>query len=152
LYLNPPLEQDTIKVLGEFLVLWSLYEAKFFDTRYSNTSLKEKIDSGIICLNDLEMPLSYLKIRYLSNSRTTNETFEKLQLRGNDYPGEVRQALEGGGTPHEVTFAILVIVYRLRNNLFHGIKQTAMFNMQKENFQMASAILTDILWSREFFY
>jgi hypothetical protein len=42
-------------------------------------------------------------------------------------------------------FALLMIVYRLRNNLFHGSKQIGNLNNQAENLNMGSKVLTAIM-------
>lgn len=152
LYLREPLEPDTMNVLGEFLLLWSIYESKYFNSEYSNTTLKQYITEGKISIIDVGNPLRYLTERYLDSEENVNQTFEKLHFRRGDYPIEIRRTLERGGTHQEITLAILVIIYRLRNNLFHGIKEVAIFNMQKDNFRMASAVLTEIISRKAFLY
>ena len=43
--------------------------------------------------------------------------------------------------------ALMIIVYRLRNNLFHGIKSVHMLNDQVQNLDNASHCLAAILES-----
>lgn len=48
-----------------------------------------------------------------------------------------------GGTnePAEVAAGVLIIVYRFRNNLHHGLKWAYGIQEQRENFEQSNAVL-----------
>ena len=51
--------------------------------------------------------------------------------------------------PAERVAAVLIIVYRFRNNLFHGEKWEYQLEGQLENFQQASSVLVQAIeWHR----
>jgi hypothetical protein len=142
---HPPITEDTMNVLKDFLLLWNVYDTKFFNSDYSNKKLRLLVDSGIIQAQDIHPALSYFSHRYTSNCIVTNENFEKLHFRKNDYRKDVVNSLHLIGTVADATFAVLIIIYRLRCNLFHGLKDAASFNLQKQNFEIANRVLLEVL-------
>ena len=47
--------------------------------------------------------------------------------------------------PKEILKALLYILYRFRNNLFHGEKEVVRLNGQIENFKVANDLLAKVL-------
>jgi hypothetical protein len=68
--------------------------------------------------------------------------FESLRLRPRDEPELVLAVLNR--TNEDIVdkvFALFMVVYRLRNNLFHGYKWAYRLRDQKSNFENASRVL-----------
>lgn len=47
--------------------------------------------------------------------------------------------------PVNIIEAILIIIYRLRNNIFHGEKELHTIHLQHDNFNCANRFLAEIL-------
>ncbi|MEG6992810.1 hypothetical protein V1979_38690, partial [Pseudomonas aeruginosa] len=64
--------------------------------------------------------------------------FPYLNLRPSDHPGLVQAVIEGANNdPRDRMLGLLMIVWRLRNNLFHGAKWAYQLRDQRENFTHA---------------
>ncbi len=72
--------------------------------------------------------------------------FGRLHFRENDRQELVKKVLLGDeSTTAEKLAACLIIVFRYRNNYFHGIKWATEFRGQQENFERSSKLLADVL-------
>jgi hypothetical protein len=146
LFLDPPVSKDTLQTVQQFTLLWMIYEGRVFGTKYKNATLQELVTDGVIKLKDLEKPWDYFSSRYMVDDATLNDTFDQLSFESKKDESRLREILTSGTTDQkERTVAILLIVHRLRNNLFHGIKKMASLNLQRENLAMANNVLEDIL-------
>ena len=75
-----------------------------------------------------------------------NHRFAHLNFRPNDRQALVEVVLLGNEqTPTEVIKALLIITFRLRNNLFHGLKWAHEMRDQQSNFEQATSVLTKVL-------
>ncbi|RZK37351.1 MAG: hypothetical protein EOO61_09115 [Hymenobacter sp.] len=146
LFLDPPVTADTLQTVQRFTLLWMIYEGRVFGTKYKNATLEELVMAGLIRLENLNTPWNYFASRYMGDSATLNDTFDQLSFESRKDESRLRGILTSGTTDtKERTLAILLVVHRLRNNLFHGIKKMASLNLQRENLDMANSVLEDIL-------
>jgi hypothetical protein len=84
---------------------------------------------------------SYFTARYFSNGTFTRR-FEELNLRPKDNPALVEAVLKGEkANVSDIVTAVLIVVFRLRNNLFHGVKFAYQMRGQLDNFTHANAVL-----------
>lgn len=132
-----------------FALLWSFFEARAMHTSGSSERIRKLANSwessGQIDLSDFAAPLAYFRQRYFNNDQPT-EYFSSLYLRKSDYPGLVQAVLRGDSvTPAETLAALLIVVFRLRNNLFHGTKWAYGIQDQLANFEYANAVLMNAL-------
>jgi hypothetical protein len=67
--------------------------------------------------------------------------FKHLNLRPADQPGVVQSVLDGNNDPRDQLPIVLMIVWRFRNNLFHGEKWAYQLQDQLSNFTHANAVL-----------
>ncbi len=128
-----------------FSLLWSFFEAEALNTNASaNRILKLTYDWANTSRLHNELftnPLAYFQERYFQNGNFT-EYFHALNLRRNDNPDLVASVFNGDNTePADQVAALLIVVLRLRNNLFHGVKWAYGISGQFENFTYANAIL-----------
>jgi hypothetical protein len=80
----------------------------------------------------------YFRDRYVGKSGVTHR-FGHLNLRNGDMPDLVRQTLMSKEpTALDVAATVLTIIYRYRNNLFHGVKWSYELRGQLENFAHAN--------------
>ena len=141
-------EQDITSIL-HFCLMWSLFESTACDNKANLTTIKKAVeklcDSGKLKEGRFEATLSYFMKRYLNGS-DTNTIFEKLNFRLSDKRELVESVLKGEETNCDsILFALLIIVYRLRNNLFHGEKWGDKLAEQATNFTVANRLLANVL-------
>jgi hypothetical protein len=139
------LPDEDRNAIFEFSLLWSLFEAKALNTRASAHAIHELVQKRMaqngLNIHDFEPSLRYFRERYFVEGAATSH-FNDLHLRENDNPELVRQVLRGANdNPADSVAALLIVIYRLRNNLFHGLKWAYGIRNQRANFENANAAL-----------
>ena len=137
------------QALFHFLMLWSLYEHKSLGNSASASrilsTVHEWADQGKLQANKFAGGLQYFRSRYFDNGESTPR-FAGLNLRPNDSPDMVRTVLAGtNDNAADGVAALLIVVYRLRNNLFHGAKWDGDLRNQHSNFTHANTALMTAL-------
>jgi len=132
-----------------FALMWNMFESSVCNQSASLQALEAAVDEleRNNLLGDIEFNsfLSYFQNRYVSNREFT-ERFPHLRLRSRDREQLVREVLLGNETnPSSVALTCLLIVYRYRNNLFHGIKEIYDIGNQKDLFEQSSMLLAKIM-------
>ena len=128
-----------------FSLLWSLFESGALNTNGNARAIvaaaKLWADENLIAERAFHRQLAHFRNRYHANGAFTYR-FEQLGFRPHDRRALVEQALGGDeADPALVAAAVLIIVYRLRNNLFHGVKWADGIRGQLENFDHANEAL-----------
>lgn len=141
-------EEDRAAIFN-FTLLWSLFEARVMDNfacaKRICTKVDEWRDAGTLDANEYGAELAYFKERYYANGAFTDH-FLDLNLRAADQPDVVRSVLNGSNTdPRNRLLTVLMIVWRFRNNLFHGAKWAYQLQGQLSNFTHANAVLMRLL-------
>lgn len=134
--------------VAQFSIVWSVFEAQALSTNASAEAIVRFVEKNAASFGSAEPfgdALAYFRQRYVSNGQT-NHKFKRLRFRRNDRRELVEAVLlEHEATPTEIVKALLIIVFRLRNNLFHGIKWANEMRGQQRNFDNAIAVLTRVL-------
>jgi len=135
-------ERDAIT---HFSFLWTMFEARVLKTRASANAIIEAsrwwAGNGLLAADTFGREVAYFRDRYVVDGTFTYQ-FEHLYLRRNDAPALVKKVLAGeDAAPEEIAAAALIIVYRFRNNLFHGVKWSYELQGQLDNFTHANAVL-----------
>lgn len=135
-------ERDAIM---QFALLWSFFEAMALDNSASVRAITRLVQSwesnGQLDVDAFTKSLAYFKERYFNNG-TATEKFQGLHFRPRDKRALVEAVLtEQNTNPEDCVAALLIIVYRIRNNLFHGEKWAYDIQGQLGNFTNANAIL-----------
>jgi len=125
--------------------LWTVYEGTVLQASGSAAAIILTVDSlksrGRLSLDPFRPAIEYFTGRYFDGSDLT-EAFHGLHLRSNDRRELVENVLRGKSSDDaEILSAVLIIIYRLRNNLFHGVKWSYGIKDQLENFRNANAVL-----------
>jgi hypothetical protein len=128
-----------------FALLWSLFESKALQTKASARAIhllvQKREAEGRLNAADFQPSLIYFQDRYFANGEFTDH-FQGLLLRRNDEPELVQQVLSGQtSAPVAVVTGLFIVIYRLRNNLFHGVKWAYGIRGQQGNFEHANAAL-----------
>ena len=139
------LSVDERSAIMEFSFLWSLFEARALNSRGNGDAIvrvsERWIDEGLLTEQTFEHELAYFQNRYWKDGEFTYH-FEHLHLRPGDQPDLVKRVLRDEAADlSEVATTVLIIVYRFRNNLFHGVKWAYQLQGQLENFSHANAVL-----------
>ena len=129
--------------LLEFLILWNLFEKRLFNKRFSiAAAIRNDVKVSSVSLDDA---FDYFKKRYIENGRT-NSKFDALSFRRNDKKSNVVNIL--CGVPDVIlnrSTAVQIIIYRLRNNLFHGLKEVETLSSNKSTFLIVNEFLLSCL-------
>lgn len=147
--------ENNIQSIKDFLLIWNLFEGKFFETSFSIDKLESVLKNTDIDINCFLPYLEYFKNRYVNQEdNTITERFSFLHFRRNDREDFVTEVLLNNkdipnyietNTQYEIVLAISIIVYRFRNNLFHGVKNIQHIAQQEENFVTANGFLRTII-------
>jgi len=145
------LSADARDAIAGFTTMWNFFESTLCNNRASLAAFEralERFQSDQVppaTSRTLDACLAFWKFRY----RTPDgfgHLFEGLYFRPSDKRAHVEAVLEGTATnPDDKVLALMIIIYRLRNNLFHGLKTLEMLNDQVQNLVNASRCLAAIL-------
>lgn len=143
------IDTGTIDLIKEFVFLWSFFEFQFLNCKAKPNSIvvvaNNLIGRNKIVKLDYEYCLTYFKKRYFKNGNFT-EHFNGLNLRSNDKQVIIESVLSGeSDQPKDELAAVLSIILRYRNNLFHGEKWSYNLNGQSDNFRHANEVLKNII-------
>jgi len=143
------LSSEELNAISDFSLLWALFESRLLDTEGSARAICDVVNSwqrnGALDAASLDPELGYFRQRYFANGAFTDR-FDHLHLRRNDHEALVRGVIDGSDNdPRNRVAAILIIVFRYRNNLFHGVKWQYKLAGQLANFTAAKAVLMKVL-------
>jgi len=143
------LPQQDRDAISHFALLWSFFEARALTARGSAHAIlaltHEWLALGRLTMEPFSESLQYFKERYYANGAET-EYLSGLNLRPNDCRDLVYAVLKGENTdPADCVAALLIVIYRLRNNLFHGAKWAYGIQGQLTNFTHANTTLMNAL-------
>ena len=139
---------ETYQSISDFCVMWVIFETTLLSD--TDNTVEELIEIATRLSHsyvNLEVPLKFWTDRYVSNDGI-NSKFERLKLKQEEHIDLVKRVLLGEkDSLVEKTHALLLIVYRMRNNLFHGNKDITRIHEQKENLNIASGFLKNVISS-----
>lgn len=146
--LGPP----ELQAVEDFSLLWSVFENQVCDTNASPSTLvaipKALARRGTLDMAPFREALIYFQNRYCQEGRVTQH-FEGLRLpagRAKDAALVTDLVLGTANLDREDVLAgMLLIVYRYRNNLFHGDKWYYGMVDQRENFKHACDVLMAVM-------
>jgi len=132
-----------------FTFLWSLFEAQVMENFARADLISAKVDAwrdaATLDADQFDSELVYFRQRYFAGGDFTYR-FAHLNLRPADQPNIVRSVLDGSNNdPRDRVLTVLMIVWRFRNNLFHGEKWAYQLQGQRENFNQANSVLMRLL-------
>jgi hypothetical protein len=140
------LSEDERVAIRDFSMLWSLLEGTVLGSRGNAGTLITMVNGlrerGAVDLAPVAAAIAHFRERYYADGEFTPAFDQHLHFRNNDHR-PVAEAFISGATndPVEMLKGLLIIIYRLRNNLFHGIKWTYRIQGQLENFRHANATI-----------
>ena len=143
------LQEDELQAICDFTLLWSLFEARMFPGGVSAQAICEMVerwsDTGSLSDDPYASEFEYIQSRYYARNEFTHQFYD-LRFRRNNREALVRSALDGTDNSlvarATVTF---IVIYRYRNNLFHGAKWDYDLAGQQANFSIAISALMKAL-------
>ena len=137
------------KFLFYFVVIWNLFEQKKMNRNASIFRVNSFVNSiGNINNINIDEIFIYFKNRYTENNQTT-ELFNNLLWRPeeNDIKTKTIKTLFDTARLNKKNQikAVLSIIFRLRNNLFHGVKDIASIDEQRQTFELVNSFMLDLL-------
>lgn len=144
-----PIDREQVDSILWFAFIWNLFEGEMCGQHACIAEFEQIVDrlngDGKLRLGDFEPQLRHFRDRYIT-AGDTNDLFGGLDFRQNDRRDLVSDVLKGAETDlPKVVLALLIIVFRLRNNLFHGLKSLYTIGGQVENFRNANQLLMRLL-------
>lgn len=136
------------RFLFEFAVIWNIFEKKKMRNHASIFDVSDLVDGlqNIENINVTEI-FEYFKNRYKNNHDHLN-LFEALRWRRSERTQKDethRILILENPIDKDKIKAVLYIIFRLRNNLFHGEKNILTIDQQRETFNLVNSFLLDIL-------
>lgn len=147
------INEKTILEIGRFTILWNIFE----DIKCDCNCTYEKIKNAVNSVNNYT-PFRELRKEFENRaemSRCCISDYVRTRL----YPDDVRARIHGQATndymPRVIEFlnsdgesvydGALLAVWRIRNNMFHGLKSHQELNAQVELFKAMSAVLDEVI-------
>lgn len=140
---------EEIDAISDFSLLWSLFESRILNADGSARAICYAVDrwrdEGTLNAAMLETELAYFRARYFEGGAVTHH-FGHLHLSANALRDMVLAVIDGSNNDdRDRVVAVLMIVFRYRNNLFHGVKWQYKLAGQLENFTNANSALMKVL-------
>lgn len=162
-YISADIDEDLRLMISDFALLWNNYESSLFskmidgewEPKYSAFDLKNKIDDIMLDINtddieEINVVFDgfeyYCQKRYGAFNWNTLCTHFKFrnELKDDEALVLISKSQNMGDIKSRLLL-LLIVIGRIRNNMFHGIKEIKELNKQKDLFLMANAILSKVL-------
>jgi len=139
-------ERDAI---DDFSFLWSLFEGKVMERRCDLPRIRNYVQQleaqGGLDILEVEQYVGYLRKRYFRDGDVTGHYYG-LNLGVHNNAEEFLETLKEENAPKAVkVIGCLIVIYRLRNNLFHGEKWLYNLEGQLDNFTQANIFLKSLM-------
>lgn len=140
------IDEATYQSIADFCVMWALFEGtELHGIEVAVDELTNVANRIATSIQNIQEQLDYWKNRYVEDGHTNNR-FMHLNLNHAPHRDLVTQVLtEAEDNQENIVLALLLITYRLRNNLFHGVKDITRIRHQTENLNNASEFLKNVL-------
>ena len=139
------LNVEDLESIKDFALIWNVFERFVCNNNFAIITVQQRNAQKQLLIADFQAHYDYFKERY-TESGHTNIRFNNLHFRHNDRENFVRQVLlANNNSVQEIVLAMTIIVYRFRNNLFHGVKDIQVIHEQRTNFEHANSFLKALL-------
>jgi len=138
LTLSDKLDDHDIPNILAFSLLWNMFESIYCSKNANMDRINKLIDSNVDLFKekDYEEIFEYFKSRY-----TDSNYLNKLRLQKSDKILAQSVINSKYRDKNNKLKFIMSVIYRYRNNLFHGEKQLVKMKYQEENFKYANKFL-----------
>ncbi|NCB58321.1 MAG: hypothetical protein EOM46_12650 [Gammaproteobacteria bacterium] len=141
------LNKNILNSISDFVLMWAIFEA----SEGADSGILERIPQLARDIsqrapdNLIDEHLLYWSDRYITNGKP-NQQFSRLKFRDIEQSKLVFNVLSNceESSINKIS-AALFIIYRYRNNLFHGLKDITKLNTQLDNLNNAIEVLQKTL-------
>lgn len=131
--------------IADFSMVWSFFEGTRLGGSGGMPTIRQFAEGleahGAIGRCEINTYLPYLKHRYIEGGQL-NYRFHHLHINRSGNPPEIIDALQNDNASEKTKLiGCLGIIFRLRNNLFHGEKWHYELREQERNFSNATSFL-----------
>ena len=132
--------------------MWNIFEGAVCDNEAKISAFERranKIAQRGLLPPDIEEGVRFWRQRYVTDAEF-NKLFERLWDQRDRPRRDCREHVEAvlrseKNDPESQLLAVMIVIYRLRNNLFHGLKEIDTLNDQVPNLSMACHVLAAIV-------
>ncbi|HNY49709.1 MAG TPA: PAS domain-containing protein [Smithella sp.] len=138
------------EAIQDFLMLWSFFKGTKLNNDGSVNAIKKYVESircdGSLYQFNIASYIRYLRIKYYADGKFT-EFYSGLEMEQSNAGMEyVENMLKGNSMNQEdELIACLVIIHRLRENLFYGNHWRHQLQGQYDNFTRANKLLMELI-------
>lgn len=141
-------DEAQLQSIFYFSLIWNIYEKELCGRHASiqtHPAKNSKEYNNKIDENVLNSVFEFFKTRYISDGQP-NSQYATFEFNSNLIKNEVVECLSGSKQSNEEKLkALLSIAFRLRNNLFHGVKVVHKLYEQNENFRQINLLLMALI-------
>ncbi|WP_270087107.1 hypothetical protein [Sphingobacterium sp. SYP-B4668] len=143
------LQVDITERVKNFTLLWNIYETFACNRSANSTAISNNVDcienAKNIDIRKIEIFKLYFLSRYFNKDKAPNNRFLDLVKNDSRIAELIVNELPKNIIDKNTLKALLFIVYRYRNNLFHGNKNVVTLDSQIDNFTYANELLITVL-------
>lgn len=137
-------DNDIVSV-KDFSLYWNVFEDTVCANNFNIQTAEQSFLLKKFTRADFQNTIDYFRNRYVTNGNLNNK-FPHLHFRANDRQIFVEQVLLSQlDDTNDIILASTIIIFRFRNNLFHGVKDIRIINFQHDNFATANHFLQTLL-------
>jgi len=145
------LQIEGIERVRNFALFWNMFE-NYACRNFANVArikdFVDELEEDIVSAELLNPYVEYFIERYTNHDNQID--IRGLLFRTNRSDSQAKEKVinvlsREETNPKETLEALLLIILRFRNNLFHGNKQIVNLNSQVENFAVANKLLANVL-------
>lgn len=142
------LNRESVEVVSSFTLMWNIFEGAVCNNNANASAFKRcanEIAQRVLLPPEIEHGVRFWRQRYFTDAGFNN-LFKRLRFRRPDCQEHVEAVLRSEkNDPGSQLLAVMILIYRLRNNLFHGLKEINTLNDQVPNLTMACRVLGAIV-------
>ena len=145
----PTIEEDKLTSIFYFTLIWNLFEkeccGKFAKINTHPESLSQKLEP-YLDVTLVDSIYKHFKNRYINSNNNETNLFTTFEFGQDQNAQNIKTfvkniLLNSSSTRVEKIKALFYIAFRLRNNLYHGIKDVDKLYDQNENFKQINYLL-----------
>lgn len=149
------IDDSTVNAIGEFSIVWALFERDKCNQNCSPCKLRI-LSEKIIESEELKENCNFFReinqdLIIRKKSRITDETIQDLYFsqETNNQQELIDFLMRNAQDWKSFLTGAMLLVYRIRNNMLHGLKDEYDLNKQKEIFIKGSKLLHSVLLTKE---
>lgn len=136
------IDSETLTTIGKFTILWHQFEKEYFNNNFDYWTIDNVIESKNlhVAIDKLKKLKEIVISRYID--RTRSYACEKNAHINKELVKEIDKFTDSNTPP--TLLSTICVIYRIRCNLCHGLKDIKDLNNQKELFEAINDIFLNL--------